>query len=52
MFEDEYKNLDVPHDLEMRTVYLTEKNYIDKRHFITDNLTEFLSKLTNNKNGN
>ena len=52
MFEDEYKNLDVPHDLGMRTVYLTEKNYIDERHFITDNLTEFLSKLTNNKNGN
>ena len=52
MFEDAYKNLDVPHDLGMRTVYLTEKNYTDERHFVTDNLTEFLSKLTNNKNGN
>ena len=49
MFEDEYKNLNAPHDLGMRTVYLTEKNYTDKKHFITNNLTEFLSYLKNDK---
>jgi putative hydrolase of the HAD superfamily len=52
MFEDEYKNLDVPHDLGMRTIYLTDKKYTDDRHLVTNNLTEFLRKLTNDKNGN
>ena len=51
MFEDEYKNLEVPHQLGMRTIYISDKNNTEKRHYVTENLTNFLHKLTKDKYG-
>ena len=51
MFEDEYKNLEVPHQLGMRTIYISDKNNTEKRHYVTKNLTNFLHKLTEDKHG-
>lgn len=47
MFEDDPRNLSAPHDMGMRTVHVApERLDADHIHYHTDNLTEFLSKLT------
>lgn len=47
MFEDDQRNLSAPHKMGMRTVHVTpEKLDADHIHFHTDNLVEFLAKLT------
>lgn len=46
MFEDDVRNLKVPHDIGMATVHVApEPEPADHIHFHTDNLTQFLSAL-------
>ena len=47
MFEDEPKNLEVPDELGMQTILITDESVLDARHHITNNLTNFLSNLNN-----
>ena len=47
MFEDDQRNLTAPHEMGMRTVHVApEPLDADHIHFHTDNLVEFLAKLT------
>ena len=52
MFEDEPKNLEVPHKMGMQTVLITDVEIVDSRHHITNNLTNFLLKLNELLNEN
>jgi len=52
MFEDEPKNLEVPHKMGMQTVLITDDTNSDSRHHSTNNLTYFLSKLNESLNDN
>ena len=52
MFEDEPKNLEVPHKMGMQTVLITDEEIEDSRHHITNNLTNFLLKLNELLNEN
>ncbi len=46
MFEDDPRNLAVPHALGMRTVHVAEEAHVaDHIHFHTDDLGQFLQKL-------
>lgn len=46
MFEDDARNLKVPHDMGMRTVHVTETRGMGAHiHFHTDNLSSFLNNL-------
>ena len=46
MFEDDARNLQVPHDLGMRTVHVADKAEESAHvHFHTDDLTAFLAQL-------
>ena len=45
MFEDEPKNLEVPHKMGMQTVLITDEEIVESRHHITNNLTNFLLKI-------
>lgn len=47
MFEDDARNLKVPHQMGMRTVHVAEtEDLADHIHFHTDDLTAFLEKLS------
>jgi len=52
MFEDEPKNLEVPHKMGMQTVLITDEEIENSRHHITNNLTNFLLKLNELLNEN
>lgn len=45
MFEDDPRNLEVPHDLEMRTVLVGSNKQAAHIHFSTDDLTQFIRDL-------
>jgi putative hydrolase of the HAD superfamily len=47
MFEDEVRNLEVPHAMGLRTVHVApEKTGHDYVHFHTDDLTAFLRQIS------
>ena len=52
IFEDEPKNLEVPHKMGMQTVLITDEEIEDSRHHITNNFTNFLLKLNELLNEN
>jgi putative hydrolase of the HAD superfamily len=47
MFEDDARNLKVPHDMGMRTVHVAETSVAEQHiHFHTDDLGDFLTRIS------